>query len=51
MQPRELLALAEIYRAQDDLRLTNQGLLAIRSAATADSEDSGFIRNQPTPSA
>jgi hypothetical protein len=46
MQPRELLALAEIYRAQDDLRQTYQGLLAILSAATADSEDPRFIRSQ-----
>jgi hypothetical protein len=46
MQPRELLALAEIYRAQDDLRQTNQGLLAIITAATADSENSRFIRSQ-----
>ena len=46
MQPRELLSLAEIYRAQDDLRQNNQGLLALLSVATADSENSRFIRSQ-----
>jgi hypothetical protein len=46
MRPRELLALAEIYRAQDDLRETYQGLHAILSTATADSEDPRFIRSQ-----
>jgi hypothetical protein len=46
MQPRELLALAEIYRAQDDLRQVNQALLATVLALTVDSEDSRFIRSQ-----
>jgi hypothetical protein len=46
MQPRELLALAEIYRAQDDLRQLNQALLTTVLAPTADSEDPRFIRSQ-----
>jgi hypothetical protein len=46
MQPRELLALAEIYRAQDDLRQMYQGLIAVLLAANADSETSPFIHSQ-----
>jgi hypothetical protein len=46
MRSRELLDLAEIYRAQDDLRQVNQGLFSILLAPSADSESPQFIRSQ-----
>jgi hypothetical protein len=46
MAPRELLDLAEIYRAQDDLRQVNQALLAVILVPSADSESPEFLRSQ-----
>jgi Tfp pilus assembly protein PilV len=46
ISPRELLSLAEIYRAQDDLRQLNESLHAELLVPSAQSETSDFIRSQ-----
>lgn len=46
MAPAELLALAEIYRAQDDLREINRTLIATLTTATAEAETPAFLHSQ-----
>jgi hypothetical protein len=46
MPPRDMLQLAEIYRAQDELRELNRSLYAAVMVPTPESETPGFIRSQ-----
>ncbi len=46
MPPREVLQLADIYRAQDDLREVNRALLSAILVPTSESESAAYIRSQ-----
>lgn len=46
LPPKDMLQLAEIYRAQDELRELNRSLYAAVMVPTPDSETPGFIRSQ-----
>jgi len=46
MPPKEVLQLAEIYRAQDGLRELNRSLYAAVMIPTSESETPAFIRSQ-----